>query len=132
MGVVHGESLEDHPKCRPCACCSPSPQSAWQRTFPWMWNFPKALQRMFPAELKGTPLDMLLQPQPTTLPRAESAPSTLLSKPIPRQTSNGEFVTVLGLNMAADNNIPLQISYCCPKYNHCPSLQKIYILSQEK
>merc|ERR1712113_1291404 len=77
-----------------------------------------------PAELKGTPLDMLLQPQPTTLPRAESARSTLLSKPTPRPTSNGEFVTVLGLNMAADNNFLLQISYCCPNYNHYSPLRK--------
>merc|ERR1712141_905215 len=25
-----------------------------------------------------------------------------------------DVVTVLGLNMAVDNNFPLQISYCCP------------------
>ena len=41
-----------------------------------------------------------------------------------RPTSNGEFVTVPGLNMAVDNNFPLQLSYYFSLYTRCPSLQK--------
>merc|ERR1712186_241555 len=98
------------------------PRPALQPTCPW--TFPRAPQST--SGSPGTPLDMLLQHQHITrspamvTPRVESVPSTRLSKPIPRPTSSGVFVTVQGLNMVADSEFSApQIYLLFPLLSSC-------------
>merc|ERR1711944_89024 len=98
-------------RCRPSAWCLSWRQPALQQTCLWICH--KALQWI--KGFAGTPLDMLLQHQHITLSRAtvmlraELVPFTLLSKPTPRQTSSGEFVTVQEPNMADDSLLYIHI-----------------------
>merc|ERR1712083_1244860 len=115
MGVTHKQSLLEHSKMQSISLVLALATTCLAANLPL--DLPQGPQST--SGSPGTPLDMLLQHQHITrspamvTPRVESVPSTRLSKPIPRPTSSGVFVTVQELNMVADSE------FSAPKYISC-------------
>merc|ERR1719381_260749 len=106
LPVTHNQSLQDHPKMQTLSLVLALATTCLAA------NLPLDLPEGPPMTLRvrrdtpgyAPPAPSYTLSRATVTPRAGLVPSTLLSKPTPRQTSSGVFVTVREPNTAADSH----------------------------